>query len=178
MDGASSVSSGYSGVPDKTDGKESITQESCDNDENSPALATFLLALLHANNQSPIKGNIMLMKQAFIIVKEIAPNILQEVDFFAYKWGPYSDDVAEVLTYFLEKGLMKISSGRKKSITLSSHGKKVAAQAYLRISPEMVEDIENLKKTTEEVGLKRFLEFIYVNYPIYSSRSWGKEKFC
>ncbi len=138
----------------------------------------YLLALFVANNAEPIRGRIMLIKQAFILFKEIVPELKSKVKFFPYEWGPYSNDIAAGINEMITKGYIGVrTEGRDKIYYLTPLGLKQAKSAIQSIPKDYLEDIERMKMTTQEMGLSRLLRFIYSNYPQYAKYSRGRETY-
>jgi uncharacterized protein YwgA len=144
-------------------------------EEIDPDIPVALLSLFLANDNSPIRGKIMLIKQAFIIGKEIIPELSESMHFFPYQWGPYSNIVAKTINTLIQLGLVSDKKkGRDDVFYLTSDGVEAAKDAAKLLPEDVLDDISKMKHTTQEVGLKRLLRFIYSNYPQYATQSRGK----
>src|SRR5437773_5197377 len=69
----------------------------------------WVLALLSAVDR-PIYGRLMLVKEMFLIAKEMDPRLDKELDFFPYDLGPYSKVLAQKLNDMVARGLIEVSS--------------------------------------------------------------------
>ena len=69
----------------------------------------WVLALLSVVDQ-PIYGRLMLVKEVFLIAKEIDPKLDKELDFFPYDLGPYSKVLAQKLNEMVSQGLIEVGS--------------------------------------------------------------------
>jgi len=141
-------------------------------------IRTYLLALFRANDNAPIEGHIMLMKQSFILFKEIVPALSEEAHFFPHQWGPYSNVVAEQINAFVNQGYIRVyKEGRSEVFVLTEEGMRLAQGTTQGIAGDILQDISRMKRTTQEIGLKRVLRFVYSQYPQYSRRSRGKDAY-
>src|SRR6266851_5212398 len=88
----------------------------------------WILALLKASDR-PIYGRLMLVKEMFLISKEIAPHLEKELDFFPYDLGPYSKVLAQKLNEMVKEGLIEASSEEGTEgdyvFTLTNRGKEM-----------------------------------------------------
>ena len=60
-------------------------------------LEAWVLLLFNSQNKLPIIGKTMLMKQIFILSFEIQTQLKNQMEFFAGKYGPYSNEVAKLI---------------------------------------------------------------------------------
>ena len=149
-----------------------------DHDQNTTPgnLRTYLLALLAANDASPIRGRIILVKQVFIIAKEIVPSISEEMRFFPYQWGPYSNILAEETNRLIDEGILLVTKeGRDFVFQLSPAGIRTSKEIVHHLPDDILRNISNMKETTQEVGLRKLLQYIYTHYPQYAIYSKGRE---
>jgi uncharacterized protein YwgA len=145
-------------------------------DANDPEILAAILTLLAANDNASINGRIMLVKQIFIMAKEILPELSDPMHFFPYQWGPYSNVVANTVNQLVDDELISVEKdGREDVFSLTPAGMKAAEKATKSLPKDAKLDIAKMKHTTQEVGLRRVLQFIYSNYPQYAVHSRGKE---
>ncbi|MHA2143253.1 MAG: hypothetical protein ACXADD_17380 [Candidatus Thorarchaeota archaeon] len=143
---------------------------------NNSRIPTAILTLLAANDGSSVRGRIMLVKQIFIMAKEILPELSEPMHFFPYQWGPYSNVVANAVNQLVDDELVSVEKdGREDIFKLTSTGMKAAEKVAKSLPEDVILDIAKMKRTTQEVGLRRVLQFIYSNYPQYAVHSRGKE---
>lgn len=138
-------------------------------------LVQYILALFMSDDAAPIRGRIMLVKEAFLLVKEIVPELTETVRFFSYQWGPYSNDVAKTVNWLIDNGYVESSKKNRETVySLTPKGKIFAQNATSAIDKDVFENIAKMKRTTHEIGLSRLLTFIYSQYPQYATHSRGK----
>jgi uncharacterized protein YwgA len=127
-----------------------------------------ILALLGANDGAPITGKTVLIKQVFIMAKEIAPEIDPALEFYPYQTGPYSSVLAKLLNEWIKRGLIHANKdGRDRVFSLSEKGQQYFCEMTGRLSPEQFDQIEKMKSSTAEWGTRGILNYVYERYPEY-----------
>lgn len=143
-------------------------------DEKSE-IVQHILALFMSDDAAPIRGRIMLVKETFLLVKEIVPELSETVRFFPYQWGPYSNDVAKAVNWLIDNGHVETTKENRETVySLTPEGRNFAQKATRAIEEDVLENIAKMKRTTHEIGLTRLLRFIYSQYPQYATHSRGK----
>ncbi|MHA1615049.1 MAG: hypothetical protein ACTSYJ_09405 [Candidatus Thorarchaeota archaeon] len=132
----------------------------------------LILSLFIANDNSPIKGKTILVKQSFIIAKEIAPEIDAVLEFYPYQIGPYSTVLAKLLNDWIREGVVLADKiGRDWFFTLSDKGQKIVNEFVDQIPANQLEEIRKMKSTTSEWGVSGILDYVYNRYPEYAITS-------
>jgi uncharacterized protein YwgA len=134
-----------------------------------------ILALLGANDGAPITGKTVLIKQVFIMAKEIAPEIDPALEFYPYQIGPYSSVLAKLLNEWIKKGIIHANKdGRDWVFSLSEKGQQYFCEMTGKLSPKQFEQIEKMKSSTAEWGTKGILNYVYERYPEYAVADGGE----
>jgi uncharacterized protein YwgA len=132
----------------------------------------WILAILHANNQKPIFGKLMLVKQVFLVAKEIEPSLERRLNFFPYDLGPYSKVLAEAVDTLVKNGLIEVQgSGGDYIFTLTTKGKEIAESASQRMSQENRELLERKRRAWDQLGYRGIVRLVYTRYPEYTGKS-------
>lgn len=135
-----------------------------------------LLLLLGVDPKIPLK-RILLMKELFLFEKELAHKLklnLESFQFEPYKYGPYSRKLDDVLNSM--DGLIFISKGNKKEITLTEEGIKEAQKLLDSLPPSTVEQLKFKRLGWDQWGTKGILKRVYTDYPIFTVKSEIKDE--
>ncbi|MHC1710221.1 MAG: hypothetical protein AB9819_07430 [Methanomassiliicoccales archaeon] len=141
----------------------------------------LILCLLYADGAHPIKGKLLLMKEAFLASKEIITDRIQIYSFRPYKYGPYSDGLACAINELIQSGLIlhksvKINdSGIRYDYSLSENGITKGKKAFDSLSDDQKRAIIELKRTGERIGYWGMINRVYYKYPQYAINSAIKE---
>jgi len=137
-----------------------------------------LLALFLANDAAPIVGRIMLVKQAFLIAKEVTLSLARPMKFFPYLYGPYSNVLAELVNTLIDEGYVKsYKESGDYFYQLTEEGIQWAAEQTSDLAKSAKEKISQLKRNTQELGLSNVLKMVYREYPEYAVYSRGREAY-
>lgn len=143
----------------------------------------WLLALLYANNQTPIYGKLMFVKELFIAaneVDEISEQLSNVFRFYPDKYGPYSQIFDNTLKKLKKEGLIevkeeKISGSRRYIFKLTEKGKESASIFYNSLPDNVKYKLAKLKRGAEQLGYIGILKHVYTHYPRYAIVSKIKE---
>ena len=143
----------------------------------------WLLALLYANNQKPIYGKLMFVKELFIAaneIDEISEQLLNVFRFYPDRYGPYSKIFDNTLEKLKNEGLIdvkeeKISESHRYVFKLTEKGKNVAAIFYNSLPDNVKYKLARLKRGAEQLGYIGILKHVYTHYPRYAIVSKIKE---
>lgn len=139
----------------------------------------WLLALLYANNQKPIYGKLMFIKELFIAaneIDEISNDLLNVFKFYPDRYGPYTHVFDDALEKLKEENLIEVEKETVgKSIRyvfyLTEKGKK-NAEIFYNTLPENAQDkLTKLKRGAEQLGYIGILKHVYTHYPRYAMGS-------
>lgn len=144
--------------------------------EQKKEMEGLLLVLFLANDAEPIRGRIMLVKQAFLIVKEIAPQLAKSMKFFPYLYGPYSNELAEMINELIDENYVETyKADGDYFYRITERGIEYANKMISRFPSEVFNKISTLKSQTQELGLSNVLKKVYREYPDYAVYSRGRE---
>ena len=168
---------------------------------NMPLKSAFelFIALFYANNCASITGITRLMKIMFLLINEGGfKHFLEELDFEAYDFGPYSTaihiDYPRTLEYLgivesevrgpyeIDPDAYRVeeSTGnrnvRMNTYGLTQAGKEVARLYYERLLPTEQVSLEQIKTSWNNVPLSDLLGYVYTNYLELTGKSKIKNK--
>ncbi len=127
----------------------------------------------------PIYGRLMLVKEMFLIAKEIDPKLDKELDFFPYDLGPYSSILAQKLNEMVANGLIEASSYEGEEgqyvFSLTSKGRAEAEKALGALPSEVLELLRKKRRGWDQLGYRGIVRLVYSKYPEYAGRSKIKE---
>lgn len=135
-----------------------------------------ILLLLGVDPEIPLK-RILLMKEIFLFEKELAKELnlnLESFQFIPYKYGPYSQKLDDTLKSMV--GLIQITPGNKKEITLTSEGKKEAQKLLDSLSESTVNKLKIKRIGWDQWGNRGILKRVYTDYPIFTVKSEIKDE--
>ncbi len=138
----------------------------------------WILALLKVSDR-PIYGRLMLVKEIFLISKEIDPKLDKELDFFPYDLGPYSTILARKLNEMVEHGLIEARSGEGAEgeyiFTLTDSGNEAAQRVLDSLSTEKKELLTRKRRGWDQLGYRGIVRLVYSKYPEYAGKSRIRE---
>lgn len=139
-------------------------------DDKELSLAkNMVLVLLSADDNSSIYGKTLLIKQAFVMAKEIVPEMDSPLQFYPFQIGPYSTVLAKMLNKMIRDGLLQAETvGNRWTFTITDEGERLAEKAKEALTEDQLLEISKMKRTTSEWGTNRFLRYVYENYPEYA----------
>ena len=130
----------------------------------------FILLLLDADNQKPIEGNLFIQKEMFLIVKEVCTELENELNFKAYNYGPYSQQLVNLLEELEENSLIEIDRfDDNNEYKITDRGRQELKNKTF--SDEIKRKINNLKVGSNKLGYKGLLRYVYFTYPEYTENS-------
>lgn len=141
-----------------------------------------VIALLGTYPERPIINRIVMMKEAFLLEKEVARDIrlnIESLKFVPYNYGPYSKLIDDALRRLEEDRIIQIEKeahGQKEIIKLTTKGKKIAKKLLERFSNENVRILKRKRKAWDQLGYYGILQKVYDEYPAYRTKSKIKEK--
>jgi uncharacterized protein YwgA len=132
----------------------------------------WVLALLYANKCKPLYGKLMLVKEIFLIMKEMAPELDNELQFFPYDLGPYSKVLAERVDILVQQGLIYLEgSGGDFIFRLTPEGEQRAQEAMNRLPVRLRESLERKRRAWDQLGYRGIVRLVYTRYPEYAGKS-------
>lgn len=129
----------------------------------------YLFLLLYADDK-PIRGNLWLQKEMFLIFRNI-PSAKEE--FEAYYLGPFSELVDEYLSQLSISEYIKRDS---QGIKLTEKGKYIAADLWKKEKNEVREMIKDVKNFLGDMSRDELLVFIYSTFEDFAEESEVKEE--
>lgn len=132
----------------------------------------WVLALLLANNRKPLHGKLMLVKEMFLIAKEMVPDLDSELQFFPYDLGPYSKVLAERVDALVKEGLVEVEgSGGDFIFRLTPEGERQAQEVMSKMPEELRSLLERKRRAWDQLGYRGIVRLVYTRYPEYTGKS-------
>lgn len=134
-----------------------------------------LLLLLGVDPEIPLKKT-LLMKESFLFEKELSHELklnLESFQFAPYKYGPYSKKLDVTLDSM--DGLIIISGGNKKEVTLTDDGKREAQRLLALLPQSTIEKLKFKRIGWDQWGNRGILKRVYTDYPIFTVKSEIKD---
>ena len=152
--------------------KESNFKEKMLKELREDIVKRSLLLLLNANDNMPVKGRIRVMKELFLISKNM-PELEEKADFEAYSYGPNSDEVSNALE---ELCVINLKNEADDGYTLTDSGKEIADIIKDNTTNNELEMIEDMKRLSNDLTLDELLALVYYTYPEMALKSLVKDK--
>ncbi len=152
--------------------KESNFKEKMLEELREDTIKKYLLLLLSANDNMPIRGKTTVMKELFLISKNI-PELEEEADFEPYYYGPESDEILNALEELEVVGLMNEAD---KKYMLTDLGKEIADIIKKDIANNELEMIEDMKRLSNDLTVDEILALVYYTYPEVAMESVVKDR--
>jgi len=145
-------------------------------ESESKQMEKYLFALFVADKAAPIRGRIRLVKQVFLMAKQVQPELARIMRFFPYLYGPYSNPVAEAINGLIDGGYIRTYKDDGEYVyELTEKGQQTGRERVADIPEETMQKIVRLKKTTQELSIRELLKLVYRTYPEYAVYSKGRE---
>ena len=149
--------------------------------------AIFLLSLLKANNNEPIKGRTKLEKLLFLIKQDILADTQFDGSYYffePYKYGPFTTEILDDVVLMEDFGYLKRERiGDDVIYSITSQGQTKIQQINQNLSTniktqidEINKKIEKLKKDKNKLPLRQLLTYVYQKFPYYTTNSEIKGK--
>ena len=135
---------------------------------------TLTLSLLYTRNREAIEGATRFQKLVFLAQEE--QRFAEVFDFEAYKYGPYSTELASTVRGLEARGLVKTE------MDTNAYGEervvyRLTREGIARIREEMDERelddvfdaVEDIKSTYNDWGTERLLKYVYRKYDEYTT---------
>jgi len=140
-----------------------------------------ILLTLYAQSNKPIYGRVVMMKEVFLLIKEILKeDEAQDAKFIPYRLGMYSFTVGNALTNLEYSGYIE-RKGKKNTkleqFELTDKGKKHISKIWNTLPVETQKIAEEKRKGWDQLGYDGILRFVYRKYPEYKEKSCIKERY-
>jgi uncharacterized protein YwgA len=135
-------------------------------------IKNWIILLLASDEKNKAHDAHSIMMKVFILVFEALPSIKDKFHFRSTHYGPFSDEVVQIINQLLATKMIKIKENDLtllggRGYVLTKAGEEKAEKLIHRLSPQIRERITLLKTTTTNMGLVGMVQFIYSNHPEY-----------
>lgn len=139
-----------------------------------------LVVLVLAAQEPPVHGRIMLMKEVFLLYKEVLKDRASDPCFVKYRYGPHSVHIAELLNTLQADGILErrgCRNSNSESFQLTPKGRKMAAGAMRRLSGKERSLVSEKRMGWDQLGVHGMLNYVYTKYPEYKEKSVLKNRY-
>jgi len=147
------------------------------------SLDELILITLAAQPDKPIYGKTVFMKEIFVMYEEIFKNKtdfrIQDGEYYAYKFGPYSDKVVETANDLVWSGNMEVGSPRKDAgsvYRLTPEGEVRAQKLFAALPCNIQSELKKYRMELDELGHEGILNYVYHKYEKYTINSTIKNR--
>jgi uncharacterized protein YwgA len=153
-------------------------------------VSDVVLLLLYAQKDKPVYGRISLMKQVFLLIREVLnEKRIQDPKYVPKRFGMYSYFVANTVSNLEYAGFL-IRKGKKntktESFRISEKGVEYAAKIFESLPVPVRQKMTESRKGWDQWGREGLLRYVYREYKEYRDTSvlknryapilWGKGK--
>lgn len=124
-------------------------------------LELLILNLLNADNSEPIRDDLFLQKEMFLVINFIN-EMKPDADFIPHRLGPYSEPVEVSLNNLKSINLIEKTS---KGYKITDFGKDIFETIKDRIPEEKKIAIEDFKDFLNDLTKDELLVFVYFSFP-------------
>ncbi len=145
------------------------------------SVSDAILLLLYAHPEKPIYGRTSMMKQMFLLTREVLPELIQDPKFVKHRYGMYSFFVANCLSNMEFNGTLT-RRGRKnarvESFQITEKGKKLIARKFLELPDTVKSNLRKKRKGWDQLGYDGILRYVYTKYPEFRDKSVLKNRYA
>ena len=144
-------------------------------------VSDLILLLLYSHPEKPIYGTVLLMKQVFLLTREVLDkNEVQDAKFVPHHYGMYSFLVANVLTNLEYSGYIE-RTGRRTSklerFRITEKGERYVSEIFKSLPERTQEKIKEKRKGWDQLGYDGILRLVYQKYPKFRETSRLKDRY-
>jgi len=140
-------------------------------EEDFTLLEKVIILLLYLKDKTPIFGKTKLQKMIFLISQEI-PELEEELDFEAYRYGMYDQTIEEILDGLQKDGFIKIKDDQ---IILQEEAVK-RIQEISKDLKEKISILEEVKDLLNDLAEDEMLVLMYFKFPEFARYSEKKKE--
>jgi hypothetical protein len=151
--------------------------------ENIPSMPikNWIILLLASKDKRKIHDVHSIMMETFLFVFEVLPTLKEKFEFKSTSYGPFSDNVVMIINQLLATKMIKVKTHDKniyggRGYVLTEAGSQKAEKLTHQLLPEVRLKMEQLKFTTNHMGLTGMVQFIFSNHPEYVFLPRGAER--
>lgn len=147
-----------------------------------PEPSDYVLSILGAAPDRPVKGTLMLVKLMFLVSKEIDTRAAPEFNFFAFDYGPFSKVLMETVDRLVEQKAVVAGASttdlgsERREYRLTEAGRALAVTSLDLLGPEIAGRLQKLRKGADQLGYNGILRLVYTRYPEFASASKIREE--
>jgi predicted transcriptional regulator len=145
------------------------------------SVSDCILLTLFAQRDQPIVGRLVMMKEVFLIIKEVLnEQEIQDPKYIPYRLGMYSFTVGNALTNLEYSGFI-IRKGKKNTrleqFELTQKGKDYIRKTWNSLNASTQKTAEEKRKGWDQLGYDGILRLVYRKYPEYKEKSCLKDRY-
>jgi len=161
-----------------------MIDQSNSDDSQKLMISDLFLVLLYAKWDKPIYGRTMLIKQLFLLYNEVFDKFqeiyLQEPNFIAYDFGPYSFKSMKILDdlrFSKEINVDGKKNTKKESFRLTEKGAVIAKEKFKTLPLSLQKELEKKRIGWDQLGTRGILNYVYERYPDMKENSKIKRRY-
>ena len=144
-------------------------------------VSDLILILLHSHPEKSIFGRVLLVKQVFLLTREVLnAEKIQNAKFIPYRYGMYSFVVGNSLTNLEYSGYIE-RRGKKNTkleqFCITDKGKKYISKIFESLPENLQKTIKEKRKGWDQLGYDGILRLVYQKYPEYKEKSRIKQRY-
>ncbi len=139
-----------------------------------------VLILLASDPDIPVIGKTRYQKEIFVLINEILKSQAQKIEFKKYNYGPYSEELKQVVSDLSFSNLVEII-GKKNSINL---GIKITEKGIKHIQPKLndlghdtIKKIKARRNGIENISTDGIMGYVYRNYREYLENAFKRKRY-
>lgn len=147
-----------------------------------PQPKDYVLSVLGAEPDRPVRGTLMLTKLLFLVSREIDPRAADELKFYAFDYGPFSKVLMETVERLVADQAVSTGTapsnlgGERVEYRLTDRGRSLSTQSLDLLGPEIVGRLQKLRKGADQLGYNGILRLVYTRYPEFATASKIREE--
>ena len=146
-------------------------------------LNEIILIVLAIHQNKPVYGRTMIMKQLFLLFKEIFEKFevtCQNPKFVPYDFGPYSFELMQMIDNLAFSKQIQISgrkNSRSESFSITDQGIERVKDLLENLDPILLKEIRSQRIGWDQLGTDGILRYVYDYYPEWKENSKIKNKY-
>lgn len=136
---------------------------------------SFIVLLLGSTGM-PIRGRILLIKEAFLFLQDLKGVLIDppELFFFPHKYGPYSRYLINKLKELRIEGIISIENNK---ILLNENGKRIFNRMKRTYTAEALQSIVDYRIRLDQKGTDGIMKVVYERFSEYTVKSRVRERY-
>ena len=143
----------------------------------------WIVLWLSLDGLNRVRGKTRLMKQLFVVGREVVPQAFESFGFFPHRFGPYSQVLENALGNLQERAFISVVSHtdspenvlttdvKRYDYILTDLGQERARTVLSGMPDDVVQSLVRHKRVLSKMGYYGLLSYVYGNYPEFTTMS-------